>query len=176
LCEFVQRQGKASRFMIALDVHSGFVGSDRIWFPYARTRTLFPDIAEMLALKKLLDATYPKHRYIVEPQATQYTAHGDVWDYLYDTFKVNNTSGMFLPLTLELGTASWLKRNWRVPSKLAFFHPLEPTLTRRVLRRHIQLFEFLQRVVYSWERWARLEPGQRTALAGEAREMWRKTA
>ena len=51
-----------------------------------------------------------------------------------------------------------------------------PLPVDRAVRIAIQLCEFLQRVVYSWERWARLEPGQRTALAGEARAMWRKPA
>jgi zinc carboxypeptidase len=174
LCDFVSRQGGQSRFMLALDVHSGFVGADRLWFPYARTRALFPHAPEMLALKQLLDATYPKHRYVVEPQASQYTTHGDVWDYLYDGFRGTNPRGLFLPLTLELGASSWLRKNWnwRVPSKLAFFHPLEPNRTRRVLRRHIQLFEFLLRAVYSWERWAELGPSERAALERDARVAW----
>lgn len=172
LCDFVRRQGGQSEFMLALDVHSGFMGADRLWFPYARTRTLFPHAPEMLALKQLLDATYPKHRYVVEPQASQYTTHGDVWDYLYDGLRLSNPRGVFLPLTLELGASSWMKKNWRVLSKLAFFHPLEPNRTRRVLRRHIQLFEFLLRAVYSWERWARLGPGERATFERDARVTW----
>jgi hypothetical protein len=172
LCDFVARRGGKSRFMLALDVHSGFVGADRLWFPYARTRTLFPHAPEMLALKQLLDTTYPKHRYVVEPQAKQYTTHGDVWDYLYDGLRSTNPGGLFLPLTLELGASSWLKKNWRVPSKLAFFHPLEPNRTRRVLRRHVQLFEFLLRAVYSWQRWAELGPSERALLERDARVAW----
>jgi zinc carboxypeptidase len=172
LSDFVVRHGGQSRFMLALDVHSGFVGADRLWFPYAHTRALFPHAPEMLALKRLLDATYPKHRYVVEPQASQYTTHGDMWDYLYDGQRGTNPGGLFLPLTLELGASSWLRKNWRVLSKLAFFHPLEPNRTRRVLRRHVQLFEFLLRAVYSWERWARLGPNERAVLAREADATW----
>jgi zinc carboxypeptidase len=172
LCDFVARQAGQSRFMVALDVHSGFVGADRLWFPYARTKALFPHAPEMLALKQLLDATYPKHRYVVEPQASQYTTHGDVWDYLYDGLRQTNPQGLFLPLTLELGASSWLRKNWWGLSKLAFFHPMEPNRTRRVLRRHIQLFEFLLRAVYSWERWARLGASERTVLEHDARVAW----
>ncbi len=172
LADYVARHAGHSRFTLALDVHSGFVGADRLRFPYARTRTLFPHAPEMLALKQLLDATYPKHRYLVEPQASQYTTHGDMWDSLYDGLRDTNPEGLFLPLTLELGASSWLRKNWRVLSKLAFFHPLEPHRTRRVLRRHIQLFEFLLRAVYSWERWARLGPSARALLSREASAAW----
>jgi hypothetical protein len=95
-----------------------------------------------------------------------------VWDYLYDGFCRTNPQGVFLPLTLELGASSWLRKNWRGLSKLAFFHPLEPNRTRRVLRRHVQLFEFLLRAVYSWERWARLLPSERVTFDRNARTAW----
>jgi hypothetical protein len=57
-------------------------------------------------------------------------------------------------VTLELGASSWLKKSLRVLDKSAFFHPLTPHRTERVLRRHVQLFEFLQRAAHSWDRWA----------------------
>ncbi len=82
LCDWVARETAQSPFVVTLDVHSGFFGADRVWFPYARTQTLFPHVAEMLTLKTLLDETYTRHRYVVEPQAAQYTTHGDLWDYI----------------------------------------------------------------------------------------------
>lgn len=172
LCRWVSGQATASRCVISLDVHSGFVGKDRLWFPYARTRALFPHGPEMLALKNLLDETYPRHRYVVEPQAAQYTTHGDLWDYIYDVHRGKNPASLFLPLTLELGASSWLRKNLRLLNKAAFFHPLAPHRTERVLRRHVSLFEFLLRAAYSFERWARLTPEGRAALAREANALW----
>ena len=172
LCQWVAREASQSPFVITLDVHSGFFGSDRIWFPYARTRTLFPHIAEMLALKSLLDETYTRHRYVIEPQAAQYTTHGDLWDYIYDQHRAANPGGIFLPLTLELGASAWLRKSLRFLDKSAFFHPLEPRRTKRVLRRHIPLFEFLLRAVYSWERWAKLSTQSRATETLRANALW----
>jgi hypothetical protein len=172
LCDWVARQASRSPFVLTLDVHSGFVGADRLWFPYARTRTLFPHVAELLALKTLLDETYPRHRYVVEPQSLQYTTHGDLWDYIYDAHRLRQPEGTLLPLTLELGASSWLRKSLRVTNKAAFFHPLAPHRTARVLRRHLQLFEFLLRAAYSWDRWARLAPRERSRLTLRAQALW----
>lgn len=175
LCQWVSEQATRSRCVISLDVHSGFVGKDRIWFPYARTRALFPHVPEMLALKNLLDETYPRHRYVVEPQSAQYTTHGDLWDYIYDAHRGANPTGLFLPLTLELGASSWLRKNLRNLNKAAFFHPLAPHRTERVLRRHVSLFEFLLRAAYSFERWAPLTPEGRADVALRANALWGPT-
>ncbi len=172
LCSWVERETAQSRFVLVLDVHSGFMGADRLWFPYARTRALFPQVAEVLALKRLLDETYPRHRYVMEPQATQYTTHGDLWDFIYDERRKRGQGGVLLPLTLELGASSWLKKSWRSLDKAAFFHPLAPHRTERVLRRHVQLFEFLLRATYSWQCWAEFAPEQRRHLTDQARSMW----
>jgi hypothetical protein len=172
LCDWVQQQAGRSPFVLSLDVHSGFVGADRIWFPYARSRSLFPHVAELLAFKGLLDQTYPRHRYVVEPQSVQYTTHGDLWDYIYDAHCARLPGSVLLPLTLELGASSWLKKSWRVLDKAAFFHPLDPHRTARVLRRHVQLFEFMLRAAYSWDRWARLDPRERSRLTLRANALW----
>lgn len=172
LCEWIRAEASTSPFVITLDVHSGFVGADRIWFPYARSRALFPHVPEMVALETLLGETYSRHRYVVEPQATQYTTHGDLWDYIYDRHCAQQPSGIFLPLTLELGASSWLRKSRRVLDKAAFFHPLAPHREKRVLRRHIPLFEFLLRAAYSWEQWARLLPKERATLTLRANARW----
>jgi len=172
LCSWVEQQTTQSPFVLTLDVHSGFVGADRLWFPYARTRALFPHVAELLAFKTLLDETYPRHRYVVEPQSLQYTTHGDLWDYIYDVYRLRQPEGTFLPLTLELGASSWLRKSLRVLDKSAFFHPLTPHRTARVLRRHVQFFEFLLRAAYSWDRWACLAPRERSRLTLRAHALW----
>lgn len=175
LCQWVRRHTRHSPRVISVDVHSGFFGADRLWFPYAGTPKLFPNVPEALALKRLLDLTYPRHRYVVEPQARHYTTHGDLWDYIYDEYRRDHRGGAFLPLTLELGASSWLKKSWRFFDKAAFFHPLTPHRTHRVLRRHVHLFEFLLRALFSWNAWVPTLPEQRAQLRQEARDLWENT-
>jgi hypothetical protein len=108
----------------------------------------------------------------MEPQAAHYTTHGDLWDFIYDERRKLNPEAVLLPLTLELGASSWLKKSWRSLDKAAFFHPLAPHRTERVLRRHVQLFEFLLRATYSWQRWAALAQEQRQRLTERAQCLW----
>lgn len=140
---------------IALDVHSGFGMRDHLWFPYARTRAPFPGLAPAFALKRLLDRTYPNHFYAYEPQSLSYTTHGDLWDHLYDLHRAEAAPGRtFLPLTLEMGSWRWLKKNPRqLFSALGVFHPVKPHRLQRTLRRHILLFDFLARAAASPRGW-----------------------
>lgn len=178
VCEFVQKEMFQSQVSIALDVHSGFGTRDRIWFPYAKTRKPFPNLVEIFALKQLLDRTYPNHVYIVEPQSKQYTTHGDLWDHLYDEHRKFDketpaTKEFFLPLTLELGSWIWAKKNMKqVFSVLGAFNPMEPHRLQRTLRRHLLFFEFLHRAVLSSETWASLPKAKRDPLKRRALELW----
>lgn len=143
-----------SRSIIGLDVHSGFGSVDRLWFPYARTKTPFPNLGEVFQLTTLLDRAYPHHIYKVEPQAASYTTHGDVWDYLYDRRRAANGT-IFLPLTLELGSWLWIKKNPRqLFSVFGIFNPLLPHRTSRILRRHLLLLDFLLRAAAAPDIWS----------------------
>jgi hypothetical protein len=143
-----------SASVIALDVHSGFGAVDRLWFPYARTKTPFPNLREVFQLTHLLDRVYQHHIYKIEPQAASYTTHGDLWDYLYDRRRAAGGS-MFIPLTLELGSWLWIKKNPRqLFSLLGMFNPLLPHRTSRILRRHLHLLDFLLRASATPEAWS----------------------
>lgn len=178
LCDFVERELFDSRLAISLDVHSGFGFEDRLWFPYARTRRPFPNLAEVYALERLLDMTLPNHVYKLEPQARNYTVHGDLWDHLHDRHagaSAVNGAGerVFLPLTLELGSWLWLRKNPRQAFHvLGGFNPMKPHRLRRTLRRHLPLFDFLHRATASPERWAFPAPDARERLAAAAFERW----
>lgn len=174
LCELVERELFPSRLSLVLDVHSGFAGKDRLWFPYAGTRTFFPDVAEAMALRELLNSTLPHHRYVMEPQALHYTAHGDLWDYLYVRYYQHRRVGeLFLPLTLELASSSWLRKNPRqLLSPLGLFHPMKPHRIQRTLRRHSPLLHFLERATLSPERWSELSDERRDALKEQALNLW----
>lgn len=173
LCEFFETEVFPSRFALSLDVHSGFHGRDRIWFPYARSRQAFPGISEVYALKQLLRETNAEHRYLFEPQALNYTTHGDLWDHLHDRHLAAGCAGPFLPLTLELSAASWVRKNpTQLVSRRGLFHPVKLHRLTRVLRRHQRLLEFLGRAVYSYERWVPTSPEHRQSLEREAFRRW----
>jgi hypothetical protein len=152
IVELVERELLASPFSIALDVHSGYGFRDRLWYPYARTREAPPDLPAIEALARLLDDTLPNHVYRVEQTAQAYTIKGDLWDYLYDRPR----TGTFLPLTLEMGSWTWVRKNpWQGLSSLGRFNPVKPHRLRRTLRRHLPLLEFLVHAAASHRAWLR---------------------
>jgi len=173
LSRFIREHACPSKVSLVLDVHSGFGTKDRLWFPYAKSVKPFPSIAEIYALKELLDRTYPNHVYVVEPQSTQYTTHGDLWDYIYDEHLKLNNGKLFLPLSLELGSWIWVKKNPRQAlSALGAFNPIVPHRRKRVFRRHLLLFEFLLRAVNSSQSWTGFDSTKREDLSGKARTEW----
>ncbi len=151
LCRVVRERLLNGPFSIALDCHSGFGMRDRVWFPYARSRAPFPHLAETWRLREIFQRTYPNHRYYaMEPQAHSYTTHGDLWDYLYDQARLE-TASTLLPLTLEMGSWLWVKKNPRqLLNPLGMFNPMLPHRQERVLRRHLHLIDFLLEVATSW--------------------------
>ncbi|MEX3816033.1 M14 family zinc carboxypeptidase [Paraburkholderia sp. BR13439] len=151
LLHVVETQLAARPLSIALDCHSGYGWSDSIWFPYARTRQQMPHLPEMYMLKSMFEHAHPHHGYTFEPQSHQYLLHGDLWDYAYDRTPVPN---IFLPMTLELGSWLWIKKNPRqLFSRQGMFNPVMEHRTARVLRRHANLFDFLARAAFSSRRW-----------------------
>ncbi len=151
LCAVVNEQLLSSPVSIALDCHSGFGLRDRIWFPYAYTQQPMPHLADIHALKQLFDHSHPHHPYVIEPQAKHYLTHGDVWDYLH---RQQPTHKLFLPLTLELGSWLWIKKNpSQLLSILGLFHPMVPHRQQRVLRSHLPLLEFLIRATHDHASW-----------------------
>jgi hypothetical protein len=154
LCRVVEQELLSRPFSIALDCHSGFGVHDRIWFPYAHTARPIAHLAEMFALNEILDATHTHHRYVFEPQSRQYLAHGDLWDYLYLRAVAESAGRVFLPLTLEMGSWLWVKKNPRqLFSRHGIFNPLIEHRQQRVLRRHMGMLDFLSRAAASHERW-----------------------
>lgn len=155
LCDYFKARVFPARYATSLDIHSGFGRVDRLWFPYAYSKKPFPHHIEMFAMKRKLDQALPNHVYVVEPQSHQYATHGDLWDYLYLAFTKQNPHATFLPLTLEMGSWLWVKKNpWQVFNPLGIFNPLLPHRTKRILRRHTSLMDFLMRITASYKRWS----------------------
>lgn len=151
LAGLVDRVVGDAPFAIALDCHSGYGFVDRLWYPYARTREPIPDAPAIAALSRLLDDTLPHHVYRLEQTAQAYTIRGDLWDFLYDRHRAGR---VFLPLTLEMGSWTWVRKNpWQGFSQLGRFNPIEPHRHRRTLRRHVPLFEFLLHATISHQNW-----------------------
>ena len=174
LCKVVREQVCNSPLSIVLDLHSGFGIKDRLWFSYASRKTPYPFIAETLALKELFDRCYKHHVYKIEPMCQEYIINGDLWDYLLDDF-VQQLEGerLFLPLTLEMGSWLWLRKNpTHLFSRHGLFHPLLPHRLQRVFRRHFMLFDFLHRSLLYPDKWARLDSGQKAHYKNKATGLW----
>lgn len=154
LISFVREEMFQSQMSVALDVHSGFGVQDQIWYPYARQVGGFPKEELALKLKKLMDDTYPHHIYKFEAQALNYITHGDLWDHMFDLHEKEFAQNTFLPLTLELGSWNWIRKNpLQFFSKEGFFHPMKQHRHSRIMRRHLVFLRFLLRAVKNHERW-----------------------
>jgi hypothetical protein len=161
-----------SPLSMSVDIHSGFGMVDRLWFPYAKALRPPPFVAEVCALKQLFDQTYPNHFYEIEPQAKQYTTHGDLWDWLLDR-KIERGDGLYIPWTLELGSWIWLKKNpIQAMSILGAFNPIKPHRLKRVMRRHVTLFDFLHRVLLNPSEWVQLDALKRDEFQIDAKQIW----
>jgi hypothetical protein len=138
----VQTELLGRPFSLALDCHSGFGVTDRLWFPYAHTREPMAHLAEVHALQHIFLQAHSHHPYVIEPQSAQYLAHGDLWDHLY--LQACQQSGtVFLPLTLEMGSWLWIKKNpQQLFSRNGIFNPLITHRHQRVLRRHLGCWTF----------------------------------
>lgn len=161
-------------FTIALDVHSGFGLRDRIWFPYAHTRQPFDQLQYVYMLKKILDNSYPNNIYTIEPQIRHYITNGDLWDYTFKEFlKAKTTNGVFLPLTLEIGSWSWIKKNPKqIFDILGLYNPIMPHRRQRAIRRHLWLIDFLIRLVYSHKSWTAKSDEQMNEIRHLAINHW----
>jgi hypothetical protein len=171
VCEVVERELLSHPFSIALDCHSGFGLRDRIWFPHAHTSTPIAHLAEIGALEALFSESYPHHNYMFEPQSRQYRTHGDLWDHLY-MHAERDAGRVFLPLTLEMGSWLWVKKNPRqLFSRLGMFNPTAAHRLQRVLRSHLVWFDFLLRAAGAHAHWA--PPAHaREALRRQALARW----
>ncbi len=174
LCRIVTEQVFNSPLSIALDLHSGFGLKDRLWFPYASKRTPYPFIAQTLALKELFDRCYRHHIYKIEPMSQEYIINGDLWDYLLDDFVQQAEVGrLFFPITLEMGSWLWLRKNPRhLFTRHGLFHPLLPHRLQRVFRRHFLLFDFLHRSLLYPDKWANLDSEQKPYYEKKALGLW----
>lgn len=167
LCDVVHEHLLSHCFAIAVDCHSGFGVSDRLWFPHAHTARPIEHLPELHAFSRLLDESLLHHRYLFEPQSRQYLTHGDLWDHLYLT-AARLHGPVFLPLTLEMGSWLWVKKNPRqLFSRLGIFNPLIEHRQQRVLRRHMALLDFVMRAATSHGHWC---------PQGQDRDLQRKLA
>ncbi len=173
LLEVIETELLPAKLSFAVDVHSGFGAKDRFWFPYSHSRKPFPYLAESYGLKGLLDQTYPHHFYAFEPMSRQYTIHGDPWDYAFERNRLRPGHSLFIPFTLEMGSWAWLKKNpLQVFSKHGVFNPMLPHRRNRILRRHLNLFDFLHRAILSPQAWMIQSASVRAENTKKAMELW----
>lgn len=166
----VEQEIRDSSYLVALDLHSGFGMKDQLWFPWARSREIFENVHQVVGLNDLLNRVMPNHVYRLEPQSLNYTTHGDLWDHaLLNHLQANPGKGRFLPLTLEMGSWNWVKKNpLQLFSLLGPFNPIMPHRMKRAMRRHLPLLDFLMHATTSHRVWTETSPQERqTAL-----EIW----
>ncbi len=155
VASFVEKYLFDARAAISIDLHSGFGMRDRLWYPWAKSADVFPHAPALERLMSLFEATYPYHVYKIEPQHHSYMTHGDLWDWLYMRQQEHHPSAAYLPLTLEMGSWLWVKKNpWQVFSANGLFNPVKQHRYARTMRRHLHLLEFLLRSVDSHHNWA----------------------
>lgn len=171
LCRIVEQELLPAPLSIAIDCHSGFGFADRIWFPWAHTAVPIPHLPEVHALFDIFERSHPNHPYVIEPQSAQYLTHGDLWDHLYRQ-SCDRTGTVFLPLTLEMGSWRWIKKNPRqLLSRQGMFNPLISHRQERVLRRHLPLLDFVGRAACSHDRWLPRASARESHATG-ARARW----
>lgn len=171
LCNVVETDLLPRPFSVVVDCHSGFGINDRIWFPFAHTREPIPALPEIFALSEIFRHAHPHHRYLFEPQSTQYLAHGDLWDFLYLRGRAM-PERTFLPLTLEMGSWLWVKKNPRqIFSRQGLFNPLRPHREQRVLRRHVAWLDFVTRAACSYRSWVPTSEN-RSGVRDQAMAQW----
>ena len=160
--------------VLTVDFHSGFGNIDRLWLPYAKSTRPFFHAPEAFAWRAHFDRTHPHHFYQIEPQAKNYTTHGDLWDYIYDEYRAHGpTNGVYIPWALEMGSWLWLRKNpWQAFSSLGPFNPMKPHRLKRILRRHNTLFDFLIRTTRSGDLWSDLSPEERMKSQDLALRFW----
>lgn len=173
LIKIFEKEAMESPSVVAVDFHSGFGMQDRLWFPFSYTAEPFDNLAEMHALTFLFEETHPYHIYKIEPQSKGYLLNGDMWDYLYLQYLDKNKKGVFLPITLEMGSWSWVRKNpLQIFSKHGAFNPIKEHRIKRTYRRHHLLFDFLLRAVYSNSSWSCLDDFQKNKHINLAMERW----
>jgi hypothetical protein len=170
LCDFVIREVFPAPLSMVLDCHSGFGYRNQIWFPYARSRIQpIRHIKEVYYLRKLFMHTYPHQEYLFEPQSRHYLVHGDLWDFLY--LQAIEQGRLFLPLTLEMGSWRWVRKNpLQLRQLLGLYHPIKPHRLRRVLRSHFILLDFLLHATLSYKNW--LDKSQSPEMEELALALW----
>lgn len=153
LCDFMMREVLPAPFSLALDCHSGFGFRNQIWFPYARSKIEpIKHLREVYYLRKLFMQTFPHQDYLFGPQSKHYLSHGDLWDYLYQQSLTSNH--VFLPLTLEMGSWRWIRKNpLQLRNLQGLYHPIQPHRLNRVLRGHLILMDFLLHATLSYKNW-----------------------
>ncbi len=170
LCDFITQEVFPAPFSLVLDCHSGFGFRNQIWFPYAKSR-LEPikHLKEVYCLRQLFMQTYPHQDYLFEPQSQHYLTHGDLWDFLYQQSLASNN--VFLPLTLEMGSWRWIRKNPLQLRRLqGLYHPVKLHRLNRVLRSHLILMEFLLHATLSYQNW--LNQSEIPGLEQQARALW----
>lgn len=174
--QLFQHWMRPAQVLISLDFHSGFGWQDQLWFPYAGQKYPFSQLADLYQFFKLFESSYPNHFYKIEPTGLNYQIQGDLWDYLYNQFHKSNlrsSAAVYLPLTLEMGSWLWVKKNpIQLLSKNGLFNPMPNHRRQRVLRRHLTFFDFIIKALSNNKAWVTLNKARPADVWNQGLERW----
>lgn len=174
LLSIVKEILEQSNTLISVDIHSGFGFKDQLWFPFAYSQNEFTQLAELASFFQLFEQSHPYHIYKIEPQAKNYLTHGDIWDYCYLNYK--KPEQVYLPLTLEMGSWIWVKKNpLQLFTKTGLFNPMKEHRMNRTLRRHRPLFDFLIHSLISHQVWSKHDTHFQNQILLSARKKYYDT-
>jgi hypothetical protein len=97
--------------------------------------------------------------------------HGDMWDYCFHFLKKENQ--VYLPLTLEMGSWIWVKKNpLQLFSRTGMYNPIKQHRLNRTLRRHRPFFDYILHSLYSHPVWTNEEMAQSKLISEKARALY----
>lgn len=173
LTEMFFKTCSKSKCILAIDFHSGFGMKDRLWFPFSHTKEPFDHIAQMDAFATLFEDTHPYHIYKIEPQSSGYLLNGDIWDHLFLELRKINPEAIFIPMTLEMGSWTWVRKNpLQLFSKQGIFNPMKVHRLKRTYRRHHLLYDFLLKSLRSHKVWSELDSNNKLKHLSSGMTRW----
>lgn len=92
------------------------------------------------------------------------------WDQVFEDM-LQRVRIIFLPLTLEMGSWRWIRKNpLQLRNSLGLFHLIKLHRINRVHRGHLILMGFLIHATLSYEKW--LNESHTESMTQEAMELW----
>lgn len=151
--KFLDDHVMPSPFKLTLDIHSGFVKTSKIWFPYASGRKLPEQEEGMInSIGKYLNKIFKYNMYMYEKQTITYSTNGDFWDYNMDRHCARSV-GIYLPYTLEISSYHWMIKDFLVTWNFEHvFNPAKAKEGNVEYLKHVPLLYFFLNLARNYKK------------------------